>query len=628
MPKQCEHLQLALKLEYNNLLQWAKIAGLLEDEEAADGGTSKIATIIGADQVILVAVLSEIRTLLEDFAALNGKYIELQPEDDLKAEKTAAGIDVVEFIGSVSIKSETTKADRRMISGLKSIMGTSKDILKIAKHPRRIKWAALDEPAFNKLLLKLRDLTNYLHSLLDAHQSQILRETTRKTYLELLHVSGKVDDLKDLVLAAGILTARSQHPNPHPSAHQNEGMLAALAQCKSLREVVESPSYKHTRAETRLPVSTIKYDPCPSPTPLSGDFDRSYGTYTANGHTSRIWIEWKKYTLEYFKDDMTAVNSTGAHPTMKVNPQTLTRVQGLATLLKSPKPSMLSTPHCLGYFDDREASKGNPSRFGLVYLIPSGLSPPIIPVSLHTLILTAAKPSLTARIALAHRLATALLYLHAANWLHKDLRSANILFFPPSPSPNPSQSASLSSPSNQPPTYLLSPLLSGFAYSRPDTPSENTTTYPTLIPSHELRRHPSAQGLSPQKARKSHDIYALGIIMLELVLWEPLEEVLGFGGEEMRGAGWGSEMVRGVGGRLLHGEGTGTAGKGVGRGTGGLERVRGDAGEMVWGAVRACLEGCGTEVDVDVDEESVEGGRRLFRGYIEKVVEALEAVVL
>jgi hypothetical protein len=40
------------------------------------------------------------------------------------------------------------------------------------------------------------------------------------------------------------------------------------------------------------------------------------------------------------------------------------------------------------------------------------------------------------------------------------------------------------------------------------------------------------------------------------------------------------------------------------------------------------LEGCGTGVDVDVDEESVEGGRRLFRGYIEKVVEALEAVVL
>lgn len=86
-------------------------------------------------------------------------------------------------------------------------------------------------------------------------------------------------------------------------------------------------------------------------------------------------------------------------------------------------------------------------------------------------------PSLTERIALAHRISVSVLYLHAVNWLHKGLRSDSIVFFPAAGSTT---------------TEICHPVLSGFEYSRPDKEGE-TTTGGNLNNWWELYVHPDYQ---------------------------------------------------------------------------------------------------------------------------------------
>ncbi|RMZ78929.1 hypothetical protein DV737_g3716, partial [Chaetothyriales sp. CBS 132003] len=111
------------------------------------------------------------------------------------------------------------------------------------------------------------------------------------------------------------------------------------------------------------------------------------------------------------------------------------------------------------------------------------------------------------RITLATSLAESLMYLHSVDWLHKGIQSDNILFFP----------SSSSSP--LPPT----PVLSGFDFSRP-TSSDETTIKSQSRAQDDFYRHPSL--LAGGRSTKQHDIYALGIVLVEIALWKPVEEVV------------------------------------------------------------------------------------------------------
>ncbi|KAF7512121.1 hypothetical protein GJ744_002283 [Endocarpon pusillum] len=126
--------------------------------------------------------------------------------------------------------------------------------------------------------------------------------------------------------------------------------------------------------------------------------------------------------------------------------------QRIKKLVLLPQPANklpeFNAPQCLGYFfdnsaddddddgDDDEADSGGGGRYGFVYDKPPKTPPEAAPVSLLELIQrsqreSAPPPSLTKRIALAHTLARSLMYFHSVNWLHKGLRSDNIIFFAP-----------------------------------------------------------------------------------------------------------------------------------------------------------------------------------------------------
>ncbi|KAL5331552.1 hypothetical protein ACEPPN_001086 [Leptodophora sp. 'Broadleaf-Isolate-01'] len=180
------------------------------------------------------------------------------------------------------------------------------------------------------------------------------------------------------------------------------------------------------------------------------------------------------------------------------------RVDKLARLLNNQsKPEDLLTLHCTGYFD-----KTAESRFGFAFLLPepsegypSSLKAVIDEPSVTTL------PTLEDRYEIAYYLGLSISILHITEWLHKSIRSHNVLFLV----------------KGQRPTWAR-PYLTGFDYSRPDTQDASSERPGESVP-FNLYRHPSSQGTPNEKYKKEFDYYSFGVVMLEIGMWRPLDKL-------------------------------------------------------------------------------------------------------
>lgn len=132
-------------------------------------------------------------------------------------------------------------------------------------------------------------------------------------------------------------------------------------------------------------------------------------------------------------------------------------------------------------------------------------------MTLHQLLQHQPKPSLSARIALCAVLTECIYTFHSVGWLHKGLQSENIIFF------------------SQPPELdLNTPYILGYELSRPNILDE-LTEKPSFSPSEDIYRHPCAQSSqSSGNYRKSYDLYNLGILLIEIASWKPIQDFLGF----------------------------------------------------------------------------------------------------
>lgn len=130
-----------------------------------------------------------------------------------------------------------------------------------------------------------------------------------------------------------------------------------------------------------------------------------------------------------------------------------------------------------------------------------------------------ARLPLGARFIVARMLTRALTYLHLASWLHKAVRSENVVFWVDGGGQIQSGS----------------PYLVGFEHSRPDLPGEHTENVAER-PHHRFYRHPKALAVpvaDPQQPlggpglySKSYDIYSMGVVLLEIGLFATAEAVV------------------------------------------------------------------------------------------------------
>lgn len=172
-----------------------------------------------------------------------------------------------------------------------------------------------------------------------------------------------------------------------------------------------------------------------------------------------------------------------------------------------------STFRCLGYKDDPENG-----RLAFLYEIPkSGVGPELTlspkVKTLKQLIDGGLKISLERKFQLALKICSTILNLHCSGWVHKSIRSNNVVLIPKIEADAPDDSVS---------DYDI--YLKGFEFSRmavgKSNPFESSSN-------DDLYRHPDRQGLPDQRFTREYDLYAVGLVLLEIGTGRHLKGLLG-----------------------------------------------------------------------------------------------------
>ncbi|EXL66196.1 serine/threonine protein kinase [Fusarium oxysporum f. sp. conglutinans race 2 54008] len=211
--------------------------------------------------------------------------------------------------------------------------------------------------------------------------------------------------------------------------------------------------------------------------------------------SQRVLVEWLKYK-ESWADDT-------------IGMELRKRLTTVVSLLRAESTCQIpGSLHCIGIFHD-------PSNqaFGVIYDLPQ---PEAQPVTLYRL-LGAEKgryrPLLDHRFQLAFDICECIYTFHRVGWLHRNLHSMNVLFFPSKKAENTE--------------WAKHPRIVGFAGGRENHP-DAFTHGPDENPHLQIYQHPGHLRLH-ERYREEFDYYSIGILLLEIGLWSTLSKILDSG---------------------------------------------------------------------------------------------------
>ncbi|PNP37818.1 hypothetical protein TGAMA5MH_10303 [Trichoderma gamsii] len=207
----------------------------------------------------------------------------------------------------------------------------------------------------------------------------------------------------------------------------------------------------------------------------------------------------------------------------------------------SEEQPVIYSLQCLGYKDDIKAK-----RMTFLYKLPS---PPDgtswrydsgnTLATLHTLITKVDKktkrvfkPPLADRYSIANSLALTVLNIHGSAWIHKNIWSHGILLFlqdkngstyPLGATTETSSSAPIAATTKDGAKPRLLAFLGDWGYSRRiDGFTDMNVDFDIEA---NLYRHPERQGKPKRQFSRIHDIYALGVVLLEIGLWRTVSQL-------------------------------------------------------------------------------------------------------
>ena len=457
-----------LSLQELRLTEWAKCAGLLSEEGRLDRRLNETA---------VNATLTELQNLLLDTERLKTRYkLNL-------TSKLPTGQDELNNNFPPVTHSILSQAVPDQLRG--DIMYRARLTQARNSFPQRLWWASVDKARLEELVVKIKSFIQELWYLLDPIRQDDISQTLQVILSQLIGMSGKVDELTSL------REALLQLPDPGlPTLNSPSKSLASAADIKAvsvnLGAAIHGPRLtntassmdSHSHLPSRSRVATCDTKLIEQYTPIKSNSDMGIATYQ---HKS-VFIEWK--TLPHqFKSKI------------------IERTEDLATLLSTPKQPDFRSLQCTGLARDNDGGK-----IAFIFDVPS-LDTPQLPRSLRNLF--GLNPSVTERVQLALQITQSVKYFHTAGWLHKNLRSENILFWPVDASISP----------------LSRPVLVGFAFSRQDSPSQ-ISEQPSSDPRRDIYRHPEAMGEPSVSFSAAKDIYALGTILLEIGEWRSLKTLV------------------------------------------------------------------------------------------------------
>ena len=214
----------------------------------------------------------------------------------------------------------------------------------------------------------------------------------------------------------------------------------------------------------------------------------------------RLQVGWKsaQHTVLIEYKDYRAPEATSAEAT-QTSVQPL--AQQLARLLASTGEHDMSTLPFKGILEEQPQQ-----RYAFVFDYPKNTNNTFAPMSLFSMVQLNdfdIRLDLEQRFNVAQILSCTLGAFHADGWVHKSMRSESITFFYRQGNKS---------------LIVDSPYLVNFEFSRPET--EVTRLEPDDDLERNLYRHPDRQGPPKISFSKLHDVYALGVVLLEIGLWQ------------------------------------------------------------------------------------------------------------
>ncbi|KAF1998958.1 hypothetical protein P154DRAFT_494309 [Amniculicola lignicola CBS 123094] len=203
------------------------------------------------------------------------------------------------------------------------------------------------------------------------------------------------------------------------------------------------------------------------------------------------------------------------------------QVRRLSDILCRPKHVDFHILPGIGFFQDKAEKE-----FCLVFEPPVYFEEKDDVVSLSELYTREKLVALDHRIQLAYSLCRALDCLHKVAWVHKGLRPDNVVFVdkchpPRLPEVSKEMSSRVRTLDSLPSVVdFTTPLLFGFEYARPGHDPTNLEEDYSL--ENNVYRHPNRWGRPTVRFEKSHDVYSLGVILLEIAFWKDVKSILDY----------------------------------------------------------------------------------------------------
>ena len=467
-----------LNLQEIQLTEWARSAGLLSQDSKLDRRLN---------ETVVHATLKELQDLLMNTEKLKTRY-KLGLVAALSTTQDYVGGSVSP--GAHSILSQAISDDLRG-----DIMYRAQLIHSKNSFPQRLWWAAIDKTKFEELVERIKSFIRELWYLLDPIRQNDVSQTLQLVLSHVITMSGKVNELSSL---HETLLGSSKTPFTGLSIPNNtRELLASAAQVKQItinndmsEEHNKVPFYNRAMHQGLglSPPKTLlscNIDYINQYRPMKSNPDMGIATYEGYKDV-HVFIEWKSLPIQF-------------------RSKIVERAEDLASLLSASKHPDFRSLQCIGVARDNDKGK-----IAFIYKAPS-LNALQLPQSLRYLF--GLNPSITERIRLALQITQSVKYFHTTGWLHKNLRSENVLFWH-----NNTSVSGIGSP-------LADPVLAGFTFSRQDSPSQ-ISEQPSSNPQRDIYRHPDAMGEPSVSFTAAKDIYALGIILLEIGEWRSLRSLV------------------------------------------------------------------------------------------------------
>ncbi|KAI0886485.1 prion-inhibition and propagation-domain-containing protein [Annulohypoxylon maeteangense] len=517
MPELYKHLRIQVQIEQQRFLGFAHEAGLLHEK-------GKICAVLGVNHLILKDVLIAINTLFQEYEQKNMKYESIVGRRDIpwddSSEPQSNLVPLLRFDSIYATENNNPEEQNHAFSISRGFRKAGYRTATVARklrtifaEPKRLVWVSVDKEEFESLVERLRVFNSFLIGLLDTSHIKRLENYAEMNYLELLHLQGDVQSLRILIEALDrdainfkkkvdpILSSLIQKLSLEPAMiesivddHESRQYIRRLAKLKLRHVEIDQPQVLDTPIfydSTTMLLDISIFNFCPGDSLRCDKKRRS----VASWGDRKVWVEWIEQPPHRL-EEYAAVSLSERRVTM------------LTRLLSEEIPPNFRAPRCLGY--TKSPICNGEFDFGIVFENPSDMYPNSMWATLHHLLTDHPKPSITTRISLSSALADCLFSFHSVDWLHKSLGSENILFFY----------------EDKEQVNIDMPYIAGYDFSRPTSILEMTRK-PPFDPWSDIYRHPFAQfGEAKSHYRKAYDMYSLGVLLIEIALWKPIEKIL------------------------------------------------------------------------------------------------------